>query len=640
MRGDQPNLFSDGNFATWKNAVRGVRGFVFIAVVLAAIWTGRADHGLIAEAHAASGVSQATVIKEQPGPLTDRVNTVAGEAVITDIKSKDGAVTKGISLNGKSVYDQNGWILTFEGAYEYPGKTVLLVSTSDGGTACPSKYLFLTIRRDGTVGVTDEFGTCSDLPTVTLADDRIMVSLPDMQGQGNETWAYANEGLSKTQLIDPSKMRNAPRLTFKEDESVMVRGTLVQDQGLQEWRLKLSNPTLLDGYSGRGCAMIVEDIPIFLPSGVALPKVQGENDFMVTILCPSAGAMISSIALPGAAAQASQAGATTSTPQALNSSLSVQTNGIDTSHLQLAGGSAFASGWYWWTIAGVILTLWLPVTVLKFNFGPAAGELANQALINRMLQKGEYNPQAAAIEGVGLTVLIRIIFLVVGPLMIWFSLGKPLMHESDGSLHTLCCVNKPKASADGQLVYDLYRDDPGLIIAPIKTILFGDSDGEWKLRVVDVARGQYVNLDSAGTTEDGGRTLVLGKYDYGVVLAFDRSDLLIVPDRYASANLRPPVRVPASKFGMAAWPDAANGDIGNRCVSREEEMGGGVFGLVEGLFKLVVASKPAYDCAVPGSNTPSRTITVFDGEQPFFSTKDSKIQVIKAGGYRLKFIAL
>lgn len=132
----------------------------------------------------ASTAASAPIVKDHTGPL-DRLTTAAGEITVTEVKSKDDTVTKALSLAGKTIYDQNDYSLDIERAFAYPDqRTVLLLAISEGGTACPSRYRFLTIRADGSTSSTDEFGTCSDVPTVTLADDRITISLPDMQGRG------------------------------------------------------------------------------------------------------------------------------------------------------------------------------------------------------------------------------------------------------------------------------------------------------------------------------------------------------------------------------------------------------------------------------------------------------------------------
>jgi hypothetical protein len=238
-------------------------------------------------------------VKEYAGPL-DRLKTVAGEVTITDAKSKDGMVTKSLALSGKTIYDQSDYTLNIERAFDYQGKTVLLLAIGSGGNACPSEYRFLTIRADGSTSATDTFGTCSDVPTIKVTDDRITVSLPDMQGRGQEAWTYANEGLSKTQLKDASIERDAPRLSFTEETPTRVRGTLVRDQA-QKWWLHFPKPTQLNGGAGSFCASVVEDLPIEASAGATIPKADGEADFVATIACPHSGAVITAIQLPNAA---------------------------------------------------------------------------------------------------------------------------------------------------------------------------------------------------------------------------------------------------------------------------------------------------------------------------------------------------
>jgi len=250
-------------------------------------------------------------VRELTGPL-DHVTTAAGEVALIEIQSKGEMATKALSLAGRTIYDQNDYYLSVERAFVYPDKrTVLLLAVSAGGTACPSQFRFLSIRSDGSTRSTDEFGTCSPLPTIKLSDDQITVSLPDMRGRGHEAWVYAHEGLSKSLSIDPNVERNAPRLAFTENEPTHVRGTLVRGQGRSpELALHLPKLTKLDGGAGSMCASLVEVLPVNLSEGTSTPDTNGESDFVVTIACPHAGPMITAIQLPGAAARRQSVAAT------------------------------------------------------------------------------------------------------------------------------------------------------------------------------------------------------------------------------------------------------------------------------------------------------------------------------------------
>ena len=45
---------------------------------------------------------------------------------------------------------------------------VVVMSVSEGGTACPAQFQIVRVEGAGKASVTDEFGDCSDSPTITL----------------------------------------------------------------------------------------------------------------------------------------------------------------------------------------------------------------------------------------------------------------------------------------------------------------------------------------------------------------------------------------------------------------------------------------------------------------------------------------
>lgn len=247
-------------------------------------------------------------IRERPASVSDQIISTAGKIVVTEVNYENGMTTKTITLSGKTIYNKNDYSLEIERVFDYPDKgTVLLLAVGQGGSACPSQYRFLSIRVDGSTSLTDEFGTCSDSPTITLSNDKITVNLPDMQGRGNEAWIYVHEDLSKARSINP-KERNVPRLAFKEDEPTRVHGTIAHSQGIsQDWLLKLPKPTLLDGGEAlKSCHSLTESLPI--SRGIVIPKSGGKDDFVVTIACPASGPVITAIHLPGQAPALQQRG--------------------------------------------------------------------------------------------------------------------------------------------------------------------------------------------------------------------------------------------------------------------------------------------------------------------------------------------
>lgn len=65
--------------------------------------------------------------------------------------------------------------------YHHNSKTFVLVHESTGGNACPG--FFYVVEVSGSMGAASKsFGTCSDLPDVTLSRDGLHIKLPDYRG--------------------------------------------------------------------------------------------------------------------------------------------------------------------------------------------------------------------------------------------------------------------------------------------------------------------------------------------------------------------------------------------------------------------------------------------------------------------------
>lgn len=58
---------------------------------------------------------------------------------------------------------------------------------NNGGNACPLLIRIVTLSK-GVPKVSPEFGSCSDLVTYTLKDGELQITMPKMQGKGNEVF--------------------------------------------------------------------------------------------------------------------------------------------------------------------------------------------------------------------------------------------------------------------------------------------------------------------------------------------------------------------------------------------------------------------------------------------------------------------
>ncbi|MDZ4202513.1 MAG: hypothetical protein U1C96_10250 [Gallionella sp.] len=221
----------------------------------------------------------------------DRVDTVAGKLAAGEKVSNDASI-KTLTLDGKTVYEnEEAYFLSIEKAFSGLDKTVVLVSIGSGGSACPALYRFVLVRKNGAVEVTDEFGTCSDLLTVSINQGEISVSLPDMGGRGNEIWKFAGDKLVKFAELDMKSIQAAERLVFEESQPIKVRGTV----DAKNRELIFAHKVMLEGCWNR--EYLVDRLSIV--DGLTLPSVRGEADFMVVIDCPNAGPFISDIAMSG-----------------------------------------------------------------------------------------------------------------------------------------------------------------------------------------------------------------------------------------------------------------------------------------------------------------------------------------------------
>lgn len=83
-------------------------------------------------------------------------------------------------------------LIAIEKKWEIGAKDILLISTSSGGSACASSYVFLIVSQKQAVASAD-FGNCSDMPDVSRIKDTILVKFPRMsRNNPAETTQYDN----------------------------------------------------------------------------------------------------------------------------------------------------------------------------------------------------------------------------------------------------------------------------------------------------------------------------------------------------------------------------------------------------------------------------------------------------------------
>ena len=233
---------------------------------------------------------------------TDRAMTVAGELMVTDKKDQDDLPSQTLNLAGKVIYDQGNRFLSIEKSYNFAGRTVLLLSKSSGGTACPGTHAFMTVQQNGEVAYTSDIGSCSDIVKVTVNHEEITATIPDIRGRGDESWTYKNDALKQTKFLDPNIEANAVRIKLDNNSSALIKGTIgkasysdpADGERVEFDALKLPSKSIIQECDQH--SSLIDWIQI--NQGVTLPKIQGESEFQVTIQCSNAGAGISAITIP------------------------------------------------------------------------------------------------------------------------------------------------------------------------------------------------------------------------------------------------------------------------------------------------------------------------------------------------------
>lgn len=88
-----------------------------------------------------------------------------------------------LRLGGRKVADLEGNMYAGFKAHfrELEGGEVVVMWSSEGGSACPAQFRLVRVVGEGKVSVTEEFGDCSDSPNITLESlpaERILLRFP------------------------------------------------------------------------------------------------------------------------------------------------------------------------------------------------------------------------------------------------------------------------------------------------------------------------------------------------------------------------------------------------------------------------------------------------------------------------------
>ncbi len=323
----------------------------------------------------------------------------------------------------------------------------------------------------------------------------------------------------------------------------------------------------------------------------------------------------------------------------------------------------FGEHWILWVIVGAVLTLYLPLSFLLSGPAGAIEQLSVLNLLDIFNRTGKIRPYAAEAQSFLMVGLFGIAMVLIGPLIIWFNAGVPMAHRTDDASRTICCLERPEFTQDRRLAIDLYRDDPFLPWYMIKTLLTSKANGPWKLRILDTAKGQFIDLRGFGKTEDQGSTLVLGHNEAYLKTQFLTDRLRVLDERGSSlvvdlkadaigfqqwtANDRPrpdskPTddqieRARKAKTGFTVGDVTPAGAQTRLLLAREKPDHDGLLGAIKGLWSLV-AEWEQFAWVDADTGQVRRKATLFGNARHAGSTPDGSMQIFTATGGYIKLV--
>jgi len=128
-----------------------------------------------------------------------------------------------LRLKGRKVYDiegnmSAGFVAQFR---TYASGEIVVMTVSEGGTACPAQFQIIHVEDAGKVSVTEEFGDCGDSPTISLQlipEEQVTLRFqgyyrlseeqePGFQKPPPTTWVYKKGVLRQLNAAPPPKRR-------------------------------------------------------------------------------------------------------------------------------------------------------------------------------------------------------------------------------------------------------------------------------------------------------------------------------------------------------------------------------------------------------------------------------------------------
>lgn len=158
-------------------------------------------------------------MEDNTSPVNDKVGVV--RAGVLSVNNDDPNAIS-LQLDGKNIYSNTmAYSLAIEKIFYFDKKEVALVGINSGGTACPMTYVLISLFHNGRVVVSDEFGTCSDIPEIAQKADEIVITMPEKSGK-KIVYVYQGETVrevSALPLPDASTKEISTEQPDMEDKS-------------------------------------------------------------------------------------------------------------------------------------------------------------------------------------------------------------------------------------------------------------------------------------------------------------------------------------------------------------------------------------------------------------------------------------
>ena len=91
---------------------------------------------------------------------------------------------------------EGSFFLIIKENFTYKDGNAILLMNGSGGTACPALYR-LVILAPNYIKQTPEFGNCSDLPKVTIEDNKLKLAFPNFKSAKKSIYLYDGNELTE-----------------------------------------------------------------------------------------------------------------------------------------------------------------------------------------------------------------------------------------------------------------------------------------------------------------------------------------------------------------------------------------------------------------------------------------------------------